>query len=138
MTMEMTVNVGRQDCAVTDEVGDWDGRQTCSFYEVVQGGRHKVSLDWPKGLEIRVFQAYRGSVSNRQEHRLLQENIIRNKHNRNWQGSRRNDLEAVNQVFGANKVEIKQKTLEACRLLRQVDHALDRIHEDLADCTVYT
>ena len=78
----MTVNVGRQDCAVTDEVGDWDGRQTCSFYEVVQGGRHKVSLDWPKGLETRVFQACRGSVSDSQECLLLQENIMRNKQER--------------------------------------------------------
>jgi hypothetical protein len=46
-------------------------------------------------------------------------------HNRNWEGSRHNDVEAINQVFGANKVEIKQKTLEALRLLRQADHVLD-------------
>ncbi len=51
--------------------------------------------------------------------------VTRNKHNRNWQGSRRNDMEAVNQQFGVNEVEIKQKTLEALRLLRQADHALD-------------
>ncbi len=44
-------------------------------------------------------------------------------------------MEAVNQVFGANEVEIKQKTLEALRLLRQASHALDKIHEYLADCT---
>jgi hypothetical protein len=31
--------------------------------------------------------------------------------NRNWQGSRRNYTEAVNQVFGSNEVEIKQKSL---------------------------
>jgi hypothetical protein len=36
----------------------------------------------------------------------------------NWQGSRCNDMEAVNQVFGINEVEIKQKSLEALRLLR--------------------
>jgi hypothetical protein len=48
--------------------------------------------------------------------------VARNKRNRNWQDSRRNDMEAVNQVFGANKVEIKQKSLEAIRLLRQADH----------------
>jgi hypothetical protein len=39
--------------------------------------------------------------------------VARNKYNMNWQGSRRNDLEAVNQMFKANKVEIKQKSLEA-------------------------
>ncbi len=46
-------------------------------------------------------------------------------------------MEAVNQVFGANKVEIKQRSLEALRLLRQADHALDKIHEYLADHTKY-
>jgi hypothetical protein len=33
--------------------------------------------------------------------------------NTNWQGSRRNDMEADNQVFGTNEAEIKQKSLEA-------------------------
>jgi hypothetical protein len=46
-------------------------------------------------------------------------------------------VEAVNQVFGANKVEIKQKTLEALKLLRQADHALDKICKYLADRTEY-
>ena len=118
------------------------------IYEVVQGKHHEVSLDWPKGLETRVFQAYTGSVSASQERLLLQENIMRNKQertkefnqqagtgiwhcdtpknaqklqhktvarnkrNRNWQGSRCNDVEAVNQMFGSNEVEIKQKTQE--------------------------
>jgi hypothetical protein len=63
--------------------------------------------------------------------------VTRNKRSRNWQGSRHNDVEAVDQVFGANKVEIKQKTLEALRLLRQADHALDKIHKYLADHTEY-
>ena len=49
------------------------------------------------------------------------------KRNRNWQGNRRNDVEAVNQLFGANKVEIKQKTLEALRLLRQADQVLNEV-----------
>jgi hypothetical protein len=40
-------------------------------------------------------------------------------------------MEVVNQVFGANEVEIKQKTLEALWLLRQADHALDKIHKYL-------
>jgi hypothetical protein len=47
--------------------------------------------------------------------------------NRNWQNSRGNDMEAVNQLFGANEVKIKQKTLEALRLLRQADHALNKV-----------
>ncbi len=36
-------------------------------------------------------------------------------------------MEAVNQLFGANKVEINQKILEALRLLRQADQALDKV-----------
>jgi hypothetical protein len=63
--------------------------------------------------------------------------FARNKCNRNRQGSRCNDVEAINQVFGANKVEIKQKSLEALRLLRQADHALDKICKYLADHTEY-
>jgi hypothetical protein len=53
--------------------------------------------------------------------------VARNKRNRNWQSSRCNDVEAVNQLFGANKVKIKQKTLEALRLLSQADHALEEV-----------
>jgi hypothetical protein len=63
--------------------------------------------------------------------------VARNKRKRNWQSIRHNHVEAVDQVFGANKVEIKQKTLEALRLLRQADLALDEIHKYLADCTEY-
>jgi hypothetical protein len=44
-------------------------------------------------------------------------------------------VEAVNQVFGVNEVEIKQKYLEALRLLRQADQALDKICKFIADCT---
>jgi hypothetical protein len=40
-------------------------------------------------------------------------------------------------VFRANKVEIKHKTLEALRLLRQADHALDKIHEYFDELTEY-
>jgi hypothetical protein len=53
----------------------------------------------------------------------------------NWKGSRRNDMEAVDQLFGANKVEIKQKTLEALRLLRQADQALNEVCEYFDDLT---
>jgi hypothetical protein len=56
----------------------------------------------------------------------------------NWQGSRHNDMKAVNQVFRTNKAEIKQKTLEALRLLlRQTNHALDEIRKYLGSCTEY-
>jgi hypothetical protein len=61
--------------------------------------------------------------------------VARNKHNRNWQGIRHNDVEAVKQVLGENEGGIKQKTLEALRLLRQADHALDKICKYLADRT---
>ncbi len=44
-------------------------------------------------------------------------------------------MEAVNQLFGANKVEIKQKMLEALRLLRQADHALDKVCKSFNDLT---
>ncbi len=42
-------------------------------------------------------------------------------------------MKAVNQVFGANEVEIKWKSLEALRLLRQADQALDKIGKFFAD-----
>jgi hypothetical protein len=61
--------------------------------------------------------------------------VAKNKHNTNWQGSRHNDMEAVNQVFGANEMEIKRKSLEALRLLRQADQALEAICNNIADCT---
>jgi hypothetical protein len=38
-------------------------------------------------------------------------------------------MEAVNQLFRANEVEIKQKTREALKLLRQADQALHEVHE---------
>jgi hypothetical protein len=53
--------------------------------------------------------------------------VARNKRNKNWESSRHNYVEAVNQLFGANKVEIKQKMLEALRLLRQAGHALNKV-----------
>ncbi len=59
----------------------------------------------------------------------------RNKCKKNWQGNRRNDMEAVNQLFGANEVEIKQKTLEALRLLWQADHALSDVCECFENLT---
>ncbi len=44
-------------------------------------------------------------------------------------------MEAVNQLFRGNEVEIKQKTLEALKLLRQADHALDKVCEYFNDLT---
>ncbi len=38
-------------------------------------------------------------------------------------------MEADDQLYGANKVEIKQKMLEALRLLTQADQALDEVRE---------
>jgi hypothetical protein len=58
-------------------------------------------------------------------------------HNRNWQGSRRDEVDAVDQVFGANEVKIKRKSLDALRLLRQADQAPDKIHEFLANHAEY-
>jgi hypothetical protein len=52
-----------------------------------------------------------------------------------WKGSRCNDVKAINQLFGANKVEIKQMMLEALRLLRQADHALVEICKYFNDLT---
>ena len=53
--------------------------------------------------------------------------VARNQCNRNLQGSRCNDAEAVNRLFGVDEVKIKQKTLEALGLLRQADHALGKV-----------
>ncbi len=38
-------------------------------------------------------------------------------------------MEAVDQLYGVNKVEIKQKMLEALRFLRQADQALNEVCE---------
>jgi hypothetical protein len=46
-------------------------------------------------------------------------------------------VEAVNQVCRANQVEIKQKSLEALRLLRQANHAVNEILKYLTDRTEY-
>jgi hypothetical protein len=66
---------------------------------------------------------------------LIYKKATRNKRNRNWQSSRYNDVEAVDQLFGANDVEIKQKMLEALRLLRQTDQALDEVCKYFDDLT---
>jgi hypothetical protein len=61
--------------------------------------------------------------------------VTKYKSNVNWKGSRHNDVEAVNQLFGANKVEIKQKMLEALRLLRRADRALNKVCKYFDDLT---
>jgi hypothetical protein len=53
--------------------------------------------------------------------------VAKHKSNMNWQGNRRNDVEAVNQVFDDNEKEIKQKSLEALRLFRQHGQTLGEI-----------
>ncbi len=44
-------------------------------------------------------------------------------------------METVDQLFGANKVEIKQKMLEALRLLRQADQAVDEVRKHFDNLT---
>ncbi len=61
--------------------------------------------------------------------------VARDHSNVNWQGIRHNVVEAVNQAFGANEVEIKHKSLEAIRLLRQADCVLEEIRKYIDDCT---
>jgi hypothetical protein len=61
--------------------------------------------------------------------------VAKYKSNVNWQCSRHNDVEAVDQLFGANEVKIKQKMLEALRLLRKADQALDEVCEYFDDLT---
>jgi hypothetical protein len=53
----------------------------------------------------------------------------------NWQGIKRNEVEAVNQEFCTNEVEIKHKSLEAIRLLMQADHVLEEICKYIDDGT---
>jgi hypothetical protein len=61
--------------------------------------------------------------------------VAKYKSGMNWKGSRLNDVEAVDQLFGANKVQIKQKMLKALRLLRQADHALNKVCKYFNDLT---
>jgi hypothetical protein len=72
---------------------------------------------------------YRDIPKNTQKHH--HKKCARKKRNKNWQGTRHNDVEAVNQLFGVNKVEIKQKMLEALRLLRQAHLTLDKSLQEL-------
>jgi hypothetical protein len=46
-------------------------------------------------------------------------------------------MEAINQVFSANEVEIKHKSLEAITLLRQADSILNKICNYIEDCSLY-
>jgi hypothetical protein len=53
-----------------------------------------------------------GNMTQQREHRCsTTRKLLSMKSNVNWQGSKRNGMEAVNQVFGANEVEILQKSL---------------------------
>jgi hypothetical protein len=121
-----------------------NGKPAC-YFEVVQGGHHEECLLLQENImrkkQERTKEFKQQAVTGiwhcntpknvqKQQHKK----VARNKCNRNWQGSRHNAVEAVNQVFGAND---KQKTLEALRLLRQADHALDKICKYLADGTEY-
>ncbi len=91
-----------------------------------------ILVQWfTNGLELASGRPNMPKFGQKQQHKK----VARNKHNRNWQGIRHNDVEAVKQVLGENEGGIKQKTLEALRLLRQADHALDKICKYLADRT---
>ncbi len=68
-------------------------------------------------------------MKNTQTQKQQHKKVAQKKRNRNWQSSRRNGVEAVDQLFVANKMEIKQKMLEAFRLIKQADHALDKVCE---------
>ncbi len=57
--------------------------------------------------------------------------------NINWQGDAHNDTNAFNLAFGANKEEIKQKSLRASRLLRDAESAVDKICTYIGDHTAY-
>jgi hypothetical protein len=63
--------------------------------------------------------------------------VARDKSNINRQGSRHCDVEAVNQAFGTNEVEIKHKSLKAIRLLRQADCVIEKIRGYIDDSTAY-
>jgi hypothetical protein len=105
----------------------WEvGIDPCITYLKLYGIRKKIILDPCATMHQQagtgIWRCNTPKYGQKQQHKK----VVRNKHNRNWQGSRHNDVEADDQVFGANEVEIKQKTLEALRLLRQADHTLDR------------
>jgi hypothetical protein len=67
---------------------------------------------------------YCNAMDNAQKKRYKK---IAKKHNVNWEGGRRNDVEAVNQAFSASELEIKLKFLEAITLIRQADSTLNKI-----------
>jgi hypothetical protein len=110
------------------------------IYEVVQGGRHEkrlllqenimrnkqeITTEFKQQAGTGIWHCDMPKDAQKQQHKK----VAQNKCNRNWQGSRCNDMEAINQLFGANKVVIKQKMLEALRLLKQADHALGKVCE---------
>ncbi len=63
--------------------------------------------------------------------------VARNHGNMKWQGIRCNDVDAVDEAFDTNKVEMKHKSLKAIRLLRQADPVLKEICKYIDDCTSY-
>ncbi len=89
---------------------------------------YSLSNNW---LELVSVVATCQSMSRSSNTRKLQET--------SWQELERQQAKwhggCWHQVFGTNKVEIKQKTLEALRLLMQSDHALDKICKYLTDST---
>jgi hypothetical protein len=97
--------------------------------------RKKSSLDPGASMHQQAGTGIWCCNTTRNTRKQQHKKATRNKRNRNWQSCRHNDTEAVDQLFGANNVEIKQKTLEALRLLRQAGQALDEVREYFDDLT---
>ncbi len=57
--------------------------------------------------------------------------------NVDWQVNGSDDLDAVNQAFGANGEDIKQESLKTIRFLRQAESALDKVHTYINDYNVF-
>jgi len=57
--------------------------------------------------------------------------------NINWHGEACDDTNALNLAFGANKKDIKQKSLRAIRLLRYAESAVVQIRTYISDHTAY-
>jgi hypothetical protein len=113
-----------------ERIGSWYGstvnmQNLPKLYEI--RNRKKPILDPGATMHQRAGTGTWRHDAPRNTQKQHHKKVARNKHKGNWQGSTQNDTEAVDQLFRANKVEIKQKMLKALRLLRKADHALDEV-----------
>ncbi len=111
-----------------------DPMSTCKTYlDYIRSGKiPSMILELPCTSRLELAS---GVVTCQRKHRSSITRKLLETSATDWQCSRRNDVEAVNQLFGTNEVEIKQKSLEALRLFRQADQALDKICKFIADFT---